>query len=215
LFRKTSVSVSTSELTSSTRVRLTPEEIAKLNQRYPTPPFPPVLFPSCPTSSYPSSVPFLPSFPPIPIHVLPILSPSHFSSQPTLFLPFPLSAHLFTIPLALSSLFPPTIVLLTTYLSLLFLPSSSQNPFLPKPFLLSHIVLHLSILLSPLTSPFRPALFLLKRCSHPFPFYLHCKKSLSIFPSPAGMSMTKLSLAGKNLIIPGQGKSVTPRLAMG
>jgi hypothetical protein len=26
---------------------------------------------------------------------------------------------------------------------------------------------------------------------------LHCKKELAIFPSPAGMSLTKLSLAGK------------------
>jgi hypothetical protein len=26
----------------------------------------------------------------------------------------------------------------------------------------------------------------------------HCKNSLAIFPSPAGMSLTKLSLAGKN-----------------
>jgi hypothetical protein len=33
---------------------------------------------------------------------------------------------------------------------------------------------------------------------------LHCKKSFTIFPSPAGMSLTKLSLAGKNSIIPGQ-----------
>jgi hypothetical protein len=32
---------------------------------------------------------------------------------------------------------------------------------------------------------------------------LHCKKSLSIFPAPAGMSLTKLSLAGKKLIISG------------
>jgi hypothetical protein len=31
---------------------------------------------------------------------------------------------------------------------------------------------------------------------------LHCKKRLSIFPSPAGMSLTKLSLARKNLINP-------------
>jgi len=38
------------------------------------------------------------------------------------------------------------------------------------------------------------------------PFFqrLHCKKWLSIFPSPAGMSLTKISLAGKNLNIPGQ-----------
>jgi hypothetical protein len=30
------------------------------------------------------------------------------------------------------------------------------------------------------------------------------KKSLSIFPSQAGMSLTKQSLAGNNFIIPGQ-----------
>jgi len=36
---------------------------------------------------------------------------------------------------------------------------------------------------------------------------LHCKKGLVIFPSPAGMSLTKLSLAGNNLpIVPVQGK---------
>ncbi len=40
-----------------------------------------------------------------------------------------------------------------------------------------------------------------------FPLYscstvLHCKKRLSFFPSPAGMSLTKMSLAGINLIIP-------------
>jgi hypothetical protein len=37
---------------------------------------------------------------------------------------------------------------------------------------------------------------------------LHCKKRLpvSFFLSPAGMSLTKLSLAGNNLIIPGQGE---------
>jgi len=28
---------------------------------------------------------------------------------------------------------------------------------------------------------------------------IHCKKSFSIFPSPAGMSLTKLSLGGNNL----------------
>jgi hypothetical protein len=33
---------------------------------------------------------------------------------------------------------------------------------------------------------------------------LHCKKRLAVFPSPAGMSLTKLSLGGNNLIIPGQ-----------
>jgi hypothetical protein len=34
----------------------------------------------------------------------------------------------------------------------------------------------------------------------------HCKKRLSNFPSPAGMSITKLSLARNNLVIPGQGE---------
>jgi hypothetical protein len=34
------------------------------------------------------------------------------------------------------------------------------------------------------------------RC--PFLELLHCKKKLAIFPSPAGMSLTKLSLGGKN-----------------
>jgi hypothetical protein len=33
---------------------------------------------------------------------------------------------------------------------------------------------------------------------------LHCKKWLLIFPSLAGMSLTKLSLAWNNKIIPGQ-----------
>jgi hypothetical protein len=38
-------------------------------------------------------------------------------------------------------------------------------------------------------------------------FLLHCiKKRLTTFPSPAGMSLAKLSLAGKNLIIPAKGK---------
>ncbi len=31
---------------------------------------------------------------------------------------------------------------------------------------------------------------------------IHCKKGSAIFPSPAWMSLTKLSLAGNNLIIP-------------
>jgi hypothetical protein len=35
---------------------------------------------------------------------------------------------------------------------------------------------------------------------------LHCKKRLSFFLSPAGMSLTKLSLARNNLQIPGQGE---------
>jgi hypothetical protein len=32
------------------------------------------------------------------------------------------------------------------------------------------------------------------------------KKGLAIFPTPAGMSLTKLSLDGNNLIIPAQGE---------
>ncbi len=32
-----------------------------------------------------------------------------------------------------------------------------------------------------------------------FPLAVHCKKELAIFPSPAGMSLTKLSLGGKKL----------------
>jgi hypothetical protein len=32
------------------------------------------------------------------------------------------------------------------------------------------------------------------------------KKKMIVFPVPAGMSLTKLSLAGNNLIIPGQGE---------
>jgi hypothetical protein len=39
-----------------------------------------------------------------------------------------------------------------------------------------------------------------------FHFTVHCKKRLSIFPSPAGMSLTKRSVAGKSLIIPAQGE---------
>jgi hypothetical protein len=35
---------------------------------------------------------------------------------------------------------------------------------------------------------------------------IHCKKSLSNFPSPAGVSLIKLSLAGNNLTIPFQGE---------
>jgi hypothetical protein len=33
---------------------------------------------------------------------------------------------------------------------------------------------------------------------------IHCKKELAIFPSSAGMSLIKLSLDGKNKIIPAQ-----------
>jgi hypothetical protein len=35
---------------------------------------------------------------------------------------------------------------------------------------------------------------------------INVKKRLAIFPSPAGMSLSKLSLAGNNLIIPSQGE---------
>jgi hypothetical protein len=35
---------------------------------------------------------------------------------------------------------------------------------------------------------------------------LHCKKRIAAFPSPAGMSLTKLSLARNNLIHTGQGE---------
>jgi hypothetical protein len=37
-------------------------------------------------------------------------------------------------------------------------------------------------------------------------FFFHCKKRLLIFLSLAGMSLAELSLAGNNLIIPGQGE---------
>ena len=48
-------------------------------------------------------------------------------------------------------------------------------------------------------------------------FLLHCTKTLAIFPSPAGMSLTKLSLAGNNKIILAQGEVwlVTSRLGTG
>jgi hypothetical protein len=35
---------------------------------------------------------------------------------------------------------------------------------------------------------------------------LHCKTRLAVFPSPAGMSPTKLSLVGNNLIMPRWGR---------
>jgi hypothetical protein len=38
--------------------------------------------------------------------------------------------------------------------------------------------------------------------------HVHCKKRLTINPSPAGMSITKLSLAGNIFVIPGQGEFV-------
>jgi hypothetical protein len=37
-------------------------------------------------------------------------------------------------------------------------------------------------------------------------FHVHCKKRLTIFPSTAGMPLTKLSLVGNNLINLGQGE---------
>jgi hypothetical protein len=36
--------------------------------------------------------------------------------------------------------------------------------------------------------------------------HMHCKKRLAIFPSPAGMSLTKLSLIRNNFIFPAQGE---------
>jgi hypothetical protein len=48
-------------------------------------------------------------------------------------------------------------------------------------------------------------------------WFSHCKKELAIFPSPAGMSLTKLSLGGKkiNYSRPGRVWSVTSRLGTG
>jgi hypothetical protein len=37
-------------------------------------------------------------------------------------------------------------------------------------------------------------------------FYYTVKKRLAVFPSPAGMSLTKLSLGGNNLIFLAQGE---------
>ncbi len=46
---------------------------------------------------------------------------------------------------------------------------------------------------------------------------LHCKKRLAIFMPPAGMSLTKLSLAGNNFIYfqPGRARLATSRLGTG
>jgi hypothetical protein len=46
---------------------------------------------------------------------------------------------------------------------------------------------------------------------------VHCKKELAVFPSPAGMSLIKLFLGGKNLVFsrPERVWSVTSRLGMG
>ncbi len=49
------------------------------------------------------------------------------------------------------------------------------------------------------------------------PAYLHCKKELAVFPSPAGMSLIKLFLGGNNLVFsrPERVWSVTSRLGTG
>ncbi len=55
-------------------------------------------------------------------------------------------------------------------------------------------------------------------CTSYTPFHtIHCKKELAIFPSPAGMSLTKLSLGGKKLNYsrPGRVWSVTSQLGTG
>jgi hypothetical protein len=44
---------------------------------------------------------------------------------------------------------------------------------------------------------------------------MRCKKRLAILPNPAGMSLTKLSLAGNNLIIPGQRESLVSDIPAG
>jgi hypothetical protein len=50
-----------------------------------------------------------------------------------------------------------------------------------------------------------------------FSFIAHCKKELAVFPSPAGMSLIKLFLGGKNLLFsrPERVWSVTSRLGTG
>ena len=47
--------------------------------------------------------------------------------------------------------------------------------------------------------------------------YVHCKKELAVFPSPAGMSLIKLFLGGNNLVFsrPERVWSVTSRLGTG
>jgi hypothetical protein len=47
--------------------------------------------------------------------------------------------------------------------------------------------------------------------------YIHCKKELAVFPSPAGMSLIKLFLGGNNLVFsrPERFWSVTSRLETG
>jgi hypothetical protein len=43
----------------------------------------------------------------------------------------------------------------------------------------------------------------------------HCKKRLASFPSPGGMSLTKLSVVGNNLIIPNQRESLVSEIPAG
>ncbi len=45
-----------------------------------------------------------------------------------------------------------------------------------------------------------------QKLGNPYRVCIHCKKVLAVFPSQVGMSLTKLSLAGNHLIIPGQGE---------
>ncbi len=52
----------------------------------------------------------------------------------------------------------------------------------------------------------RASPFLLTICTLAKSSHVYCKKRFAIFPSPAGMSLTKLSLAKNNLIVPGQGQ---------
>ncbi len=106
--RKTSVSVSTSELTSVTRVRLTPVELAKLNERYPFPSFSFPSFPSLP--SIHSSLSFSRSFflsahlHSLYCHAPPIHSRKHFPpvSSPA---SFPIFTHFYTTPHSLPSIY--------------------------------------------------------------------------------------------------------------
>jgi hypothetical protein len=48
-----------------------------------------------------------------------------------------------------------------------------------------------------------------RRYKHCSPVRVHCKKRLLIFPSPGGVSLTKLSLDGNNKIFPRQGECGT------
>ncbi len=56
---------------------------------------------------------------------------------------------------------------------------------------------------------FRKVTLPFHQCSR-ISFALHCKKRLAIFPSPAGMSLTKISLAGNNQIIPREQLNFSP-----